>query len=382
MTESPRIHWLGAGLSSLPGIVSLADTRGNVTVWNRTPEKAEALRRHLAPGVTLDVEKLDFDRLGGAVSAGDVVISMLPGDFHVKVAELALANDANMVTTSYLTPEMKALDGEARSKGLAIVNECGVDPGIDHLFAHILVDAARGAGVLDDGRTIDFVSYCGGFAAIVNDFRYKFSWAPLGVLTALRNKARSIRDGAEHQTVKAWEEVADIEVLGETFEVFPNRDSIPYVSEYGLAGVGTLRTFVRGTLRQAGWKRAWADIFETIETADMETLRALGAKLWEQHSYAPDEQDRVILHVALTSEGAGGDAWAASLSLDEKGSGWRTAMARTVSLTCACAVGAVLDGRMAAGVQAATHDVAEIKRWLSQLGEAGIVILAENVSVD
>lgn len=382
MTESPRIHWLGAGLSALPGIVSLAESPGNVTLWNRTPEKGEALRPHLAEGATLKVEKLDFDRLEDVVSAGDVVVSMLPGSFHPDVAKLALECNANMVTTSYLTPEMKALEGLAMSKGLTVINECGVDPGIDHLFAHILVEAARDAGALDDDRSVDFVSYCGGFAAIANDFRYKFSWAPLGVLTALRNRARSIRDGRRHDTEKAWEEVSEIDVLGETFEVFPNRDSIPYVAEYGLDDVGDLRTFVRGTLRQAGWKEAWTDIFKQIESADMAALEALGAKLWEQYSYGPGEQDRVILHVALTSEGDNGEPWSASLSLDEKGSGWRTAMARTVSLTCACAVRAVIEGRMPSGVHAGTKDTGEAKRWLSQLAAAGIVIRAENVSLD
>ena len=190
MTSQHSIHWLGAGLSSGPGIAALAKRRGNVVLWNRTIEKANALVDAIGSNEGISIEALDFDRLRERISEGDVVVSMLPGAFHVQVAEIALEAGAHMVTTSYLTPEMMALDAKARAKGLVVLNEVGVDPGIDHLFAQVLVDAARKAGMLADGRSVFFESHCGGVPAVANDFRYKFSWAPLGVLTALRNPAR------------------------------------------------------------------------------------------------------------------------------------------------------------------------------------------------
>ncbi|NQU58711.1 MAG: saccharopine dehydrogenase NADP-binding domain-containing protein [Rhodospirillales bacterium] len=381
MTSKPYIHWLGAGLSSGPGIAALARARGNVVLWNRTEEKAQALADTIGEGEGLSVEALDFDRLAGRVGEGDVVISMLPGAFHVQVAKLSLAAGAHMVTTSYLSPEMEALDGEARAKGLVVLNEVGVDPGIDHLFAQILVDGARQAGMLADGHSISFESHCGGVPAVANDFRYKFSWAPLGVLTALRNPARSIKDGVELRTEKAWTGVDEIDVLGEIFEVYPNRDSIGYIEEYGLDDVADLQLFVRGTLRLPGWKAAWADIFSVVETGSDDSLKALSEQLWDKYAYGPGEEDRVVLYVSLTSQDASGEIWKASLSLDETGTGWQTAMARTVSLSAQVAICAILDGRLEAGVQSSTRDPQEAKRWLRLLADEGIEFHAENVSL-
>lgn len=377
-TTEPTIHWLGAGLSSGPGIVALAQRRGNVVLWNRTVEKAEAIRQR-AGGRGLDACALDMADLAAAARPGDVLVSMLPGDMHTQVARTALDAGAHMVTTSYLSDAMAAMDGEAREKGLCVVNEVGLDPGIDHLFAHLLVDAANQAGVLGQGRPVDFVSYCGGIPAQPTPFTYKFSWAPLGVLTALGNPSHSIKNGKKLTIDKPYTAVEDLDVRGETYEVYANRDSLPYIAEYGLAGESTLNTFVRGTLRMKGWTSAWADIFETVERGDLDELRALSQRLWDEHAYQDDEEDRVVLYVALSVGGA--EPWHASLALDETGSGWQTAMARTVSLTCAQAIGAVLDGRIAPGVSAGVKDIAEVRRWLGALAEDGIAIHADGVAV-
>lgn len=377
-TAGPTIHWLGAGLSSGPGIVALAQRRGNLVLWNRTVEKAEAVRER-AGGAGLAVRALDMADLAAVAQPGDVLVSMLPGDMHTRVARTALDAGAHMVTTSYLSDAMAAMDGEAREKNLCVVNEVGLDPGIDHLFAHLLVDAANQAGVLGQGRPVDFVSYCGGFPAKPTPFTYKFSWAPLGVLTALGNPSHSIKDGKELTIAKPYTAVENLAIRGETYEVYANRDSLPYVKEYGLAGESGLNTFVRGTLRLKGWTAAWADIFKTVERGDMDELRALSKQLWDEHAYKDDEEDRVVLYVALT---VGGDTpWHASLALDETGSGWQTAMARTVSLTCAQAIGAVLDGRIAPGVSAGVKDVAEARRWLGALADDGITVHADGVTV-
>lgn len=379
MTGNARVHWVGAGLSSVPGIVSLANERGNVTLWNRTVEKADAIRAYVERPESLETAAFDVPALANAVSASDVVVSMLPASMHTELAQLALDNGAHMVTTSYMSDDMRALEGRAKASGLTIVNECGVDPGIDHLFAHVLVDAGNSAGMLGSDATVDFVSHCGGVPAVPNAFRYKFSWTPLGVLTALKNEARSIRNGQPHVTTKAWTEVENIDVLGETFEVYANRDSISYIPDYRLDKVGNLRTFVRGTLRLGGWTTAWADIFETVETAGMDTLRSLSERLWNEYQYEENEQDRVILYVALSSQREDGSTWKASLSLDEKGSGWQTAMARTVSLAGATAIESVLDGHLPPGVHMGATDPALARKWLSRIAAHGIEIKSENV---
>jgi len=184
-------------------------------------------------------------------------------------------------------------------------------------------------------------------------FTYKFSWTPLGVLTALTNPATMIRNGKPHTVTKAWQDVTELSLNGESFEVYANRNSLPYITEYGLSEESNLRTFVRGTLRLSGWKRAWKDIFTTIENASPQDLKQLSDQLWQDYQYEDGEQDRVVLHVALSATSQAGETWKGSLSLDTTGSGWQSAMANCVALTVTEAVSALMEGRLSPGVQSA-----------------------------
>lgn len=382
------VHWIGAGLSSGPGILSLARKGVDLTVWDMTSDRSSLLNATLDPADQFTIESLNLSddaslaHFCQTLTPGDIIVSMLPAAFHVQVAKLALSHTCHMVTSSYLSDEMLALQQTARHQGLCIVNEVGLDPGIDHLFTHILVDAAREAGVLGLGNTIDFISYCGGVPVEETPFTYKFSWTPLGVMTALKNPAQVIKNGAPHTIARAWEEVSRLELDGEPFEVYANRDSLPYVAEYGLDQENDLRTFVRGTLRLEGWKEAWTEIFTTVEKAGMEELKNLSDKLWQEHPYAQDEQDRVVLHVALTATPKdGGTPWHGAISLDHVGSGIASAMATCVSLTVAEAVQAVAAKRLSPGVQPAPQDIQEAKLWLHGLIQHGLQIKTQNVNL-
>jgi len=202
-STKPAIHWIGSGLASGPGLVSLANKWGEATVWNRSVGSAHELSEKTDDDATLNVKELDLSddtslqNFLGALNKGDIIISMLPAAFHIQVAKIALLNGCHLVTSSYLSTEMLSLHDEAVDKGLCLINESGLDPGIDHLLTHILVDEANKAGVLGKGNEIYFVSYCGGFPAEPTPFTYKFSWTPLGVLTALANQAQLIKDGKE-----------------------------------------------------------------------------------------------------------------------------------------------------------------------------------------
>ena len=195
----PKIHWLGTGLSAVPGLRRLIATDYDVVVWNRTTDKAQ-----LAVGdLTSNIKKFDFDEFSSTLVAGDVAVSMLPGEWHVPVANACIAASAHFVSSSYILPEMRELDKKARSLGLMMVNEVGLDPGIDHLMAHWLIADYRASAAYDVNNDISFISYCGGIPKIPNDFRYKFSWSPLGVLKALRSPSKSIRDFENLETLKA-----------------------------------------------------------------------------------------------------------------------------------------------------------------------------------
>ena len=157
-----QVHWLGAGLSSVPGIRRLAMSEFPVTVWNRTLAKAQAALTDISADDTV-AKELDWVLLASAIKPEDVVVSMLPASMHLRAAELCLENNAHFVTSSYISEEMAALDERARAVGLCFANECGLDPGLDHLFAHALVDSYRHSDIFDTENIIAFHSYCGGF---------------------------------------------------------------------------------------------------------------------------------------------------------------------------------------------------------------------------
>ncbi len=366
------IHWCGTGLSAIPGLRKLIEAGHPVQVWNRTTDKARAAVGDLTDAISA----FDMDALAGAVAAGDVVVSMLPADQHVPLAKLCLSKGAHFVSSSYIAPEMRALDAEAREKGLCVVNEVGLDPGIDHLMAHALMAEYRASAAFDPDNTLDFLSYCGGVPKVPNPFRYKFSWSPLGVLKALRSPSVSIRDGAVYEVARPWDALATYTAPlpdPEDFVVYPNRDSRPFMAEYGFDAEWPVRTFVRGTLRLDGWAEAWADVFKEIETLSGPEgdarLKEMSDQFWHENAYDPGEPDRVILCVDLRAEKDGAVVWHKTYVMDAWGDARGTAMARLVSVPVALAVEGVLAGKLHPGVQAAPSDPDLVADWLGEVAE-------------
>ena len=367
------IHWCGTGLSAIPGLRRLLEAGHDVRVWNRTADKARA-----AVGDLTDrIETFDLERLTDVLAEGDVVVSMLPGDWHVPLAKACLFQDAHFVSSSYISPEMAALDRDARRNGLSFVNEIGLDPGIDHLMAHDLVARMRAAGVMGPGAEISFLSYCGGIPKEPNPFRYKFSWSPLGVLKALRSPSRSIRAHSELRVARPWDAIGDyIAPLPqpEAFEVYPNRDSIPFIAQYHFDPSWRVRDFVRGTLRLKGWAEAWKDVFaevERLESAPPEQaearLREMSDGFWRDNAYGEGEPDRVVLCVDLKVEQDGVPAWHETWVMDAWGDARGSAMARLVSVPVALAVESVLAREIPAGVSAAPDDPKLVARYMAEV---------------
>ncbi len=195
-----KIHWLGAGLSSVPGIRRLASSGQDITVWNRTLEKAKNSINHVSADNVL-AKELNFEILKKEINKNDIVISQLSANLHIRIAKLCLEKEAHFASTSYLSQEMKDLNEEAKSKNLVFISEIGLDPGIDHFFTHLLVDELKNQnlGEID----VIYKSYCGGIPADENDFKYKFSWSPLGVLKALNNTAEFIENFEYKKNIKA-----------------------------------------------------------------------------------------------------------------------------------------------------------------------------------
>lgn len=370
------IHWLGAGLSAVPGIRRLIEQGHKMVVWNRTVEKAEEAVKGLKGDYT--IKAFSMDALDAELKKGDVAVSMLPGDFHPIIAKMCLAVGANFVSSSYIAPAMQDLDAIAKEKGLVLLNEIGLDPGIDHLMAHQLMADYKASGAYSQENELFFRSYCGGLSDVKNDFCYKFSWSPLGVLKALRSPSKSLKDGKDYDVSRPWDAVQsyslDLEKGRETFEVYPNRDSLPYISEYGFDGLN-VNQFVRGTLRYGGWAKAWDHIFKEVETlqgAEGDArLEEISQELWRKYAVEAGEADRVVLSVDICAKKAGQTVYDKSFVMDAYGDAKSTAMARLVSTPVSFGVEAILKGEITPGVHAAPSEPAIAGKWIDALRAGG-----------
>ena len=366
------IHWCGTGLSAIPGLRALIEDGLDVKVWNRTASKAQ----EAVGDLTNNIAAYDIGVLGNELSAGDVVVSMLPGDHHVPLAKCAIANRAHFVSSSYIAPEMRDLDQAAKDAGVCLVNEIGLDPGIDHLMAHKLVELYRASDAFDPANELGFISYCGGIPKVPNPFRYKFSWSPLGVLKALRSPSKSIKNGAEFSVDRPWDAISSYEAplpAPETFEVYPNRDSLPFMAQYHFDPAWNVREFVRGTLRLNGWADAWADVFSEIETLSGDAgdarLKEMSDQFWAENAYGENDPDRVVLCVSLQAEQNGKTVWHQTYAMDAWGTEASTAMARLVSKPVSFGIKAVLANQIPTGVTAAPDEPKLVDAWLSEIAQ-------------
>ncbi|MGX1366158.1 saccharopine dehydrogenase-like NADP-dependent oxidoreductase [Streptomyces canus] len=366
------VHWIGAGLSTGSGLADLCDTADRVLLWHRTEERAEQALEGLRLNGRAQPRAYALSELVAELAPGDVVVSMLPAPEHAGILAACVREQAHFACSSYVTETVLAHVPAARKAGLVVLTEAGLDPGIDHLFAHSLVARARAA--IGDGTPASYglTSYCGGVPAVPNDFRYRFSWAPAGVLNALRSPARYIDQGTATTAERPWEATRRHVVDGETFEVYPNRDSLPFVEQYGLPDAWTPRTFVRGTLRLDGWLRAWEPVFEELRTGDDTRIAVLAKELAARYPTTSADRDRVVLAVSLDVRAEDGRTWSGGYLLDLVGDEEDSAMARCVSRTLALGVGHILDGSLPAGLHRAAETAARSEQWLGELARGGV----------
>ncbi|KAM3609150.1 uncharacterized protein V6R79_010210 [Siganus canaliculatus] len=263
-TGMKRVLLLGSGYVSGPVVEYLTrDDRTQITVASVMLKQAEELAAkypNTIP-VTLDVSSQE-GHLDSLVKDHDLVISLLPYSFHPLIAKHCIKQKVNMVTASYLSPAMKELQRSAEEAGITIVNEIGLDPGIDHMLAMECIDQAKA-----DGCTVEsYTSFCGGLPAPEcsdNPLRYKFSWNPYGVLLNTISPAIFLRD---RQVVSIpaggslMDSAAPMDYFpGFSLEGFPNRDSTAYADAYGIQ---TAHTLIRGTLRFKGFSKAMSSFIK------------------------------------------------------------------------------------------------------------------------
>ena len=248
-------------------IVRLADVSES-----QAREKSEGYSNVQA--VRFDVK--DSEQLRNEISQSDLVISLLPVRFHVEVAKVCLTSRKDLLTASYVSSEMKALNEDAEDKGILFLNECGLDPGIDHMTAMAALDHIR----LEQGGLVkSFMSYTGGLVAPDSDnnpWHYKFTWNPRNVVLAGTETAQFIRNGRYKYIPyhRLFSRLTEVEIDGYgDFEAYANRDSLKYRELYGLQEIETM---IRGTLRRPGFCQAWNVLVQLGLTDDSYKLGDLG----------------------------------------------------------------------------------------------------------
>lgn len=230
-----------------------------------------SVRSHPAcTAMALDI--LNDTQRSACIQAADIVVSMLPARFHIKVAEDCLAFGKNLVTASYISKEVRALDAEVKKKGLVFMNEIGLDPGIDHMSAMQIINNIRDQG----GKILLFESFTGGLVAPESDdnlWNYKFTWNPRNVVLAGQGGAAKFIQEGTYKYIpyhKLFRRTEFLEVPGYgKFEAYANRDSLNYREDYGLQDALTL---FRGTMRRVGFSKAWNMFVQLGMTDDQYTL--------------------------------------------------------------------------------------------------------------
>ena len=283
-----RVLILGAGRSSSSLIRHLLEHAGQegfeVRIGDLDLDLANRKAAHhpAASTFALDAQNPDARRM--EIAEADLVISMLPAFLHPEVARDAIATRTPLITPSYLSPEIAAMDAQAKEAGIPILNELGLDPGIDHLSAMQVIDGLRAEGSTLTG----FESYTGGLVAPESDdnpWHYKFTWNPRNVVLAGQGGSATFREGGLNRVLpphRLFKEVTPIDVPGAgRFEGYANRDSLAYEEIYGLEGIETL---VRGTLRGDGFCGGWDALFQLGMNRDDAQLSLPEGTTWREYT--------------------------------------------------------------------------------------------------
>ena len=266
-----KILVIGSGRSSTSLIKYLLDNsdleKWTVTVVDFNLKLAESKIGNHPNGFSYQLDANDDVKRKEYIKSSDVVISMLPAHMHYKVLKDSVDCGVHVITPSYITDEIKTLNENALKNKVLVLNELGLDPGIDHMSAKKLIDQVKANG----GDVKGFESYTGGLVAPESDdnpWNYKFTWNPRNVVLAGQGgTAKFIKEGKykyiPYHKLFRRTEIIDVPGYGK-FEGYPNRDSLKYRSIYELDDISTM---YRGTLRKVGFCRAW-NIFVQLGATD------------------------------------------------------------------------------------------------------------------
>jgi saccharopine dehydrogenase-like NADP-dependent oxidoreductase len=278
-----RILVVGSGRSASTLIQYLLDFSEEndwlITVADFDLELAKKKVNNHTNAKAISFDVFDEEQRNDGIRNADIVVSMLPASMHILLAEDCVFQGKNMVTASYVSEEIAALNDKAVEKGVLLLNEIGLDPGIDHMSAKKVIDEIHA----DGGEIHTFKSFCGGLVAPkydTNPWNYKFTWNPRNVVLAGQGTAQFIRNGQykyiPYQSLYSRTETMDVLEAG-AFEGYANRDSLGYREAYDLADIPTI---FRGTLRRPGYCEAWNVFVQLGMTDDTYRVSGLSNMTW------------------------------------------------------------------------------------------------------
>ena len=271
-----KILVIGAGRSASSLIKYLLDKSEKenlfITIADLSEELAQQKTNNHKNARAIAFDIFNESQRHKEIQDADIVVSMLPAHLHIEVAKDCISFGKHMVTASYISKEMQALNETAKEKGIILMNEIGLDPGIDHMSAMKVLDEVRAKG----GNVLLFESFCGGLVAPESDnnlWNYKFTWNPRNVVLAGQGgAAKFIQEGTykyiPYNKLFRRTEFLEVEGYGR-FEAYANRDSLKYRSVYGLDDALTV---YRGTIRRVGYSRAWDILVQLGMTDDSYTI--------------------------------------------------------------------------------------------------------------
>jgi saccharopine dehydrogenase-like NADP-dependent oxidoreductase len=269
-----KILVLGAGMVSRPLVTWLLNHNYKLTLADLNKSKAEAILNVHPNSVAVSLDVKNEDDLNLLISESDLVISLLPATMHLQVAKFCIKHRTSLVTTSYQHPGMAELQTLINDSGIIILNEMGLDPGIDHMSAMSIIDRVHS----NQGQVLSFYSLCGALPSLKsadNPMQYKFTWSPLGVMNASLSNAKYLLHGEEVviPSEKLFSDTfkVDFPEIG-TLDMYPNRDSVSYINEYRIPEV---KSMMRGTLRLPGWNLT-IDAFKKLGLLDTQTVSLEG----------------------------------------------------------------------------------------------------------
>ena len=279
----------------------------HLTIGDLSLELAQRKTNNHSNATAIQLDIHNETQRHAEIQKADIVISMLPAHMHIDVAKDCITFKKHMVTASYVSDAMQALDAQAKENGLIFMNEIGLDPGIDHMSAMKVLDDIRERG----GKMLLFESFCGGLVAPESDnnlWNYKFTWAPRNVVLAGQGgAAKFIQEGRYkyipyHKLFRRTEFLA-VEGYGK-FEGYANRDSLKYRSVYGLDDVLTL---YRDTIRRVGFSKAWnmfVQLGMTDDTYTMENSETMSFREFTNSflPYHPTDSVEIKMRLALNIE--------------------------------------------------------------------------------